>query len=132
VPTNAWTSGGAERRHRLGALGEDAATRWYTEAGYRVVARNWRCPEGEIDLVAVDGGRTVVVFCEVKTRSSLRFGTPAESVTSSKQRRLRRLAAQWLAGHRHGWGPPSSVRFDVAAVALEGGRLTVDVLPDAF
>jgi putative endonuclease len=122
----------AAHRRRLGALGEEAVARWYAEAGYRVVSRNWRCPEGEIDLVAVDGSDATVAFCEVKTRSSERFGSPAEAVTASKQRRLRRLAARWLACQRDGSDHRRSVRFDVAAVAFEGDRLRVDMLSDAF
>ncbi|MDQ4132308.1 MAG: YraN family protein [Actinomycetota bacterium] len=113
-------------RRALGAQGEDAAARWYQARGYRVLARNWRCREGELDLVLARGGE--VVFCEVKTRSSLAFGTPAEAVTWSKQRRLRTLAARWL---REG-APVSfggaAVRFDVAAVM--GDR--VEVLEAAF
>jgi putative endonuclease len=108
----------------LGAFGEDVAARWYERAGYEVVGRNWRCPDGELDLVVRRGG--LVVFCEVKTRSSDRFGAPAEAVTYRKQLRLRRLAARWLASCA---GPGSrSVRFDVAAV--RGG--TIEVIEDAF
>ena len=96
---------------------------WYRERGYDVLARNWRCREGEIDLVA--GCPGTVVFCEVKARSSDAFGLPAEAVGRAKQARLRRLAARWLAES----GPRAQeVRFDVAAVL--GGR--VDVIEGAF
>lgn len=108
----------------LGASGEDAAARWYEHAGYDVVGRNWRCAFGELDLVLRRG--PLVVFCEVKTRSSDRFGTPAEAVTYRKRVRLRRLAAEWLAGCEGAGG--RAVRFDVAAV--RGG--TVEVIEDAF
>jgi putative endonuclease len=86
----------SERRQRLGALGEDAAKRWYEARGYEIVDRNWRVREGEVDLVARRG--SMIVFCEVKTRSSDRFGVPVESVTATKQRRLRTLAGR-LAVH---------------------------------
>jgi putative endonuclease len=80
-----------------------------------VLDRNWRCREGELDLV-VRRGR-VLVFCEVKARSGTSFGMPAEAVSPSKQARIRRLAARWLAEHR---GPPArspaQIRFDVAAI----------------
>ncbi len=104
---------------RLGADGEDVAARWYVDRGYRVLARNWRCREGELDLV-VARGRTVVI-CEVKTRSSLRFGSPFEAVGAAKQRRLRRLGARWLAEAApfH----PDEVRFDVAGIV--GRRIEV-------
>ncbi len=109
---------------RLGAYGEDRVATWYEARGYRVVARNWRCPDGEIDLVVARG--TDVVVCEVKTRSSSRFGSPLEAIGRDKQRRVRRVAARWLAEA----APfrPASVRYDAAAVL--GGR--VEVLVDAF
>ena len=98
-------------RRQLGAAGERQAARWYEANGYRVLDRNWRCREGEIDLVLAKGA--IVVFCEVKTRTSAAFGTPAEAVTVAKQRRLRVLATRWLATSKvH----PNELRFDVAAI----------------
>lgn len=117
----------------LGHRGEEAAARWYIGAGYDVVGRNWRCPEGELDLIAVDHRHATIVFCEVKTRTSGAFGAPEEAVTPTKQRRLRRLAARWLDAQRAYGSGRRAVRFDVAAVrrARDGG-LVVDVLEDAF
>lgn len=108
----------ADPRRALGAQGETQAAIWYEQHGYKVVARNWRCREGELDLV-VRRGRALV-FVEVKTRTSDRFGSPAEAVTPTKQRRLRTLALRYLddTGAR-----PASLRFDV--VAILGGRLEV-------
>ena len=68
-----------DRRRALGAAGEDVAAAWYRAAGYEVLARNWRCREGELDLVVAGSG--VVVFCEVKTRRGDAFGLPSEAVT---------------------------------------------------
>lgn len=99
-------------RNRLGAHGEDLAAAWYEQRGYEVLARNWRCRDGELDLVL--GRGDLVVICEVKTRSSARYGSPFEAVTAHKQVRLRRLAARWL-GERSDRGPVE-VRFDVAGV----------------
>jgi putative endonuclease len=114
-------------RQRLGARGENRAADWYRAAGYDVIARNWRCPEGELDLVVSLPGE--LVFCEVKTRSSDRFGVPAEAVTAAKQRRLRVLAARFLAEHPQVAGPGGgSIRFDVVAVIGS----TVDVIEAAF
>jgi len=94
----------------LGASGEAAALAWYVAAGYVEVVRNWRCRDGELDLL-VSRDRLLVV-CEVKTRSSDRFGTPAEAVTVAKAARIRRLTARYLGEHPwHG-----DVRFDVACV----------------
>ena len=114
-------------KQRLGARGEQLAADWYAAQGYQVVARNWRCREGELDLVllATDGD---LVFCEVKTRSSDRFGGPAEAVTPAKQRRLRTLATRFLAAEGRPAAARRGVRFDVAAVM--GGR--VEVIEAAF
>lgn len=92
-----------------------------------MVARNWRCADGEIDLVVTLDA--LVVFVEVKARASDRFGSPALAVDHRKQRRLRRLAALWLADQAaaHG-GPARPVRFDV--VAVTGTR--VEVFEAAF
>ena len=97
---------------------------WYQGRGYEVLARNWRCRQGELDLVLASG-RTFV-FCEVKTRSSDAFGAPVEAVTREKQLRLRRLAARWL--DEEAPMRPREIRFDVASVL--GG--TVEVLEGAF
>jgi putative endonuclease len=114
-------------RQRLGARGEDRAADWYRAAGYDVVARNWRCAEGELDLVVERPGE--LVFCEVKTRSSDRFGVPAEAVTIAKQRRLRMLAARFLADHVLDAGTAGrNIRFDVVAVSGSA----VDVIEAAF
>ena len=85
--------------------------------GYEVVDRNWRTASGELDLVACS--TSLIVFCEIKTRASDRYGPPGAAVGKAKQRRLRLLAVEWLAAHdRHG-----AVRFDVAAIT--GVRIEV-------
>jgi putative endonuclease len=111
------------RRQALGAAGEAQAARWYESQGFTVLARNWRSGRGELDLVLGRAG--LVVFCEVKTRTSDAFGAPVEAVTRTKQVRLRRLAAAWIdqAPTR-----PREIRFDVASVLA--GRL--DVIEAAF
>ena len=101
----------AERRRALGAYGEEYAARHLVERGMVLLDRNWRCEAGEIDLVLRDG--SVLVVCEVKTRSSTAFGSPLEGVTARKAARLRRLAALWLAEHAvH----PHEVRIDLVGV----------------
>ena len=119
---------GRSGRQALGRAGEQQAAEWYQAHGYRLVTRNWRGSGGELDLI-VRLGRTVA-FCEVKTRSTARFGVPAEAVTAVKQARIRRLAGQWLAGQRGtaGWDGPVQVRFDVAAI-LDGA---IQVIEGAF
>lgn len=108
----------------VGRYGEDVAARHALGLGWTVLDRNWRCPDGELDLVALDGAELVVV--EVKTRRSDRFGHPSLAVTPDKLSRLRRLTAQWLAAHDvH----PASVRIDVVAVVLPSrGAPVVDHL----
>lgn len=101
----------ADGRRALGADGEAQAASWYVANGYEIVCRNWRCRDGELDLV-VRRGRELV-FVEVKTRTSDRFGTPAEAVTIVKQRRLRGLAARYLSERTTG---ASRVRFDVVSI----------------
>ncbi len=87
----------AAQRNAMGAYGEDLAARHLVAGGMVLLDRNWRCPEGELDLVLRDG--PVVVVCEVKTRRTADFGTPLEAVTPAKLRRLRRLGARWLREH---------------------------------
>lgn len=85
-------------KDELGMRGERIAERALSRLGYEILDRNWRCAEGEIDLVARDGDALVVI--EVKTRSSSAYGHPFEAITPAKLARLRRLATAWL--HAHG------------------------------
>ena len=106
----------------LGERGEDTVAAWYVKHGFRVLDRNWRCAEGELDIVAVDD--EVLVFCEVKSRASDRFADPALAVDHRKQARVRRAAFRWLEGHH--W--PQRIRFDVGIVV--SGRIRI--IEDAF
>ena len=95
----------------LGRYGEDVAAEHLLREGLQILARNWRCPTGELDIVARDG--PVLVICEVKTRRSRAFGAPAEAVGPRKLRKLRELALRWLDEQRiH----VPEVRFDVIAI----------------
>lgn len=112
----------------IGQYGERVAVAHLLEAGWVVLARNWRCPTGELDIVATDGA--VLVFCEVKTRSSLAYGDPCEAVGRQKATRIRQLAAQWLASSDGSW---AEVRFDVVSVLRRpSGAAVVRHLPGAF
>ena len=103
-------------KDELGRRGEDLAVQYLEQRGLVVLSRNWRCRDGEIDVVCTDADRLVV--CEVKTRSGTRYGGPAEAVTGLKARRIRRVARAWLAAHHVRW---CEVRFDVVAVLVRPG-----------
>lgn len=110
------------RTQGLGAYGEALAARHLVAQGMVVLDRNWRCEQGEIDLVLRDGD--VLVICEVKTRSSVAYGPPLATVTEAKAARLRRLAACWLRDHTV---RPAEVRFDLVGVLRpRSGAATVD------
>lgn len=97
----------------LGAYGELLAARFLTRRGLVLLDHNWRCPEGEIDLVLRDG-RTLVM-CEVKTRTSNDYGTPHEAIDRRKLDRMRRLASCWLRAHST---HPDDIRLDLVAVIV--------------
>jgi putative endonuclease len=105
---------------QLGSLGEHIAATYLTDVGVRVLGRNWRCREGELDIVAREAD--ALVFCEVKTRRGTGFGHPVEAVTMAKQRKLRTLAQRWLAAHHE---HARDVRFDVVGVLVRPDRPAV-------
>ena len=110
-------------RKELGALGEQLAVEHLRSLGLRIVARNWRCRYGELDVIAADGDDTVV-FVEVKTRTGDGFGGLEQAVTQEKLRRIRRLAGIWLAGQDLRW---PGLRIDVVGVRV-GRRRSPEVM----
>ncbi|CAO1652560.1 YraN family protein [Salinibacterium sp. NSLL150] len=108
-------------KDELGAHGETLAADHLISSGLEILDRNWRCSQGELDIVARE--RDELVFVEVKTRSSVLFGHPFESITATKLARLRRLAAAWCDDHP---GSGSSVRIDAVAVIVPS-RGTVEI-----
>ncbi|HHP51110.1 MAG TPA: YraN family protein [Moorella mulderi] len=101
-------------RQRRGRKAEEAAASFLETQGYKIIARNFRCPWGELDVVALDGQE--VVFVEVRSVTSLVFGPPQGSVDRRKRERLRRLALYFL--QQRGW-QNRPCRFDVLAVRLD-------------
>ncbi len=114
-------------RKAVGQTGEQLARDFLTNKGLKVVETNFRMRLGEIDIICRDG--PTVVFVEVKTRTSDSFGLPCEAVGPQKQRRLRRLAQAYLAGHRLESSP---VRFDVLSIRLDAGPPVIEHLIEAF
>ncbi|WP_250001724.1 YraN family protein [Actinoplanes sp. M2I2] len=101
------------QRRATGAYGERIAAQHLEAHGLVILDRNWRCSDGEVDLVLRDGDD--IVFCEVKTRRDGRFGPPAEAVTYRKVRKLRQLALRWISDTGiH----PREIRFDVVEVLM--------------
>lgn len=126
----------------VGRFGEQVAAEHLAATGLVILARNWRCRSGEIDIVATEG--TTLVFVEVKTRSSLSHGTPAEAVDRRKAAQVRRLALEWIDDQRRqraagadsdvcapaaGW---RSIRFDVVSVLRHARGVDVDHVTGAF
>jgi putative endonuclease len=111
----------------LGIRGEDLAERFLKKKGYRIVARNFKTPVGEIDIVADDGG--TLVFVEVKTRGGDTFGRPFEAVDARKKEKLRKIALYYLK-NRCKHDMPS--RFDVLSINAGGGKEEIEHIVDAF
>mgnify|MGYP001320153746 CR=1 FL=1 len=104
-------TGAVRAKDALGRYGEDVAARHLEDDGLVVLERNWRCDIGEIDIVAREGD--VLVVCEVKTRSSLRHGSPFEAITERKLHRLERLGMAWMRAHGV---RPRTMRVDIVSV----------------
>jgi len=107
-------------RRETGASGEALAAAYLTARGWTVLARNWRCRTGEIDIIARDPDGVMVV-CEVKTRRGLGYGDPLESITYAKVRRLRELAMEWVRSQEERVGP---VRLDAVGVLVDARGLS--------
>lgn len=118
----------ADERRQLGSDGERAAERFLRGRGYSIVERNYRCPLGEVDLIALD--RRTVVFVEIKTRRAAHGGAGYDAVDPRKQRQIARVAEHYLAARRL---LDRAVRFDVVEVrpAADGG-LHCELMRDAF
>jgi putative endonuclease len=116
-------------RKALGALGEKRAAEFLKKKGHRVLETNFRCREGEIDIITRD--KDYLVFVEVRTRSSAEFGTPEESVTRAKKEKLVAVALAYLQTHRN---LPESWRFDVVAVEVgpQGQTTRIEVIENAI
>ncbi len=116
-----------ETTRRTGDRAEDAAVALLEGKGYRIRARNWRCREGEVDIVAEDG--ETICFVEVRMRSSDTWGDPSLTVSWSKQRKVVRTALRYLFEQRLS---KRMVRFDVVSVVGKGAAAVLEHIPNAF
>lgn len=111
----------------LGKRGEDLAVFHLKKLRYKIIERNYRCNQGEIDVIALD--KNILVFVEVKTRSSNKFGSPLTGITTKKQRQLVKTALFYLQKHRLF---NRDARFDVVAVEIDSGKERVNLIQNAF
>lgn len=116
-----------EARRALGRRAEQAVVDHYARAGFEIVARNWSCRGGEVDVIARRG--PLLVFVEVRARSTAFLASPTASVTAAKQRRVATAAGRFLAT---GGRPDVDLRFDVVGVRPHGRRFDLDVVENAF
>jgi putative endonuclease len=116
-----------DTRPALGRNGEDLAADMYERQGFRILERNFRVAEGELDLVVRRG--PLLVFCEVKTRTSDHWGAPAEAVAWRKQSRIRHLAARWMRERHCG---RAEIRFDVVSIVVRNGSPEITHIAAAF
>jgi len=114
-------------RISTGKRGEELAAAHLTEAGYRIIERNYRCPFGEIDIVAEDG--ETLVFVEVKSRRSAAYGDPQLAVGHEKQKKISRIAMNYLKEKRLCHRPG---RFDVVAVKMLPSGYSIEIIRNAF
>ncbi|HBG47827.1 MAG TPA: YraN family protein [Deltaproteobacteria bacterium] len=114
-------------RIAVGKAGEDEAAGFLERHGYRILERNFRCRYGEIDIIARDG--KTIVFVEVKTRGSDRFGPPGASVDGRKQRKMTITSSFYLEGLGH---TDPDIRFDVVCIEMKDGRAQIEHIQDAF
>jgi len=116
-----------EERLSLGKFGEDLAFKKIKGLGYKRIIRNYRCPLGEVDLIAIDGD--TLVFIEVKTRKGRSLAYAKEAVNDKKRRQLSKVALFYMKSNKLN---EVRARFDVVAVSLAGGEQQVEVIRNAF
>ena len=116
-----------DHRQIEGKLGEGLALDYLKKKGYRIVETNYRCGLGEIDIIAVEG--KTVVFIEVKSRKTVKFGPPQAAVGLQKQRKISMLAKNYLKEKRL---PDAKARFDVIAVTFSAEKPKIELIKNAF
>ena len=116
-----------KERLELGRLGEQIALKRIKKLGYKAVHQNYRCPLGEIDLIAKD--KNTLVFIEIKTRRGMSVGYVKEAVNAKKRQQISKVALAYMKSNEC---CEAKARFDVVAVSLGGGKPQIEVIKDAF
>ena len=111
------------RKDEVGRAGERYARGWLERRHWRILDHNWRCSHGEVDIVATRGGE--LVFFEVKTRTSTRFGYPVDAISATKLARMRRVAGAWLDAHPSQRG---RIRLDLIGILADSGPPVIEHL----
>lgn len=117
----------SQEKKEIGQKGEDLAANYLKELGYQILERNYRCKLGEVDIIAREND--TLVFIEVRTRSSLDFGLPQESINRRKRHQISKVALEYMIRKKLKNIP---ARFDVVAISLKPGKEKVDHIKDAF
>ena len=126
---------GKSGQSRLGRRGESLARKHLKRQGLKILARNFRCPVGEVDIIALDtssakqDGTETIVFVEVKARSSDRYTDPAAAVDAAKRKRIKKVAAYYISHHD---AAKYNVRFDIVSVVADGDELKIEHIVSAF
>lgn len=113
------------KRHEVGKIGEKLAAKYLEKSNYKIINQNFRCKQGEIDIIAIDnhGEEQEIVFIEVKTRTNLEFGTPAEAVDETKRQHIIKTAKYFLYSNNI---KDKNVRFDAIEVFLNNNKYKIN------
>lgn len=113
------------KRHEVGKIGEKIAAKYLKQSNYKIIKQNFRCKQGEIDIIAIDnqGAEKEIVFIEVKTRTSLEFGRPAEAVNKTKRQHILKTAKYFLYSNNI---KDKNIRFDTIEVFLNNNKYKIN------
>lgn len=114
--------------NETGKKGEEIAVQFLMDKGYPILETNWRFKRAEVDIITKDEAENIIIFVEVKTRTSDFFGTPDSFVTEKKERLLVDLAQAYCEAINHDW----EIRFDIISVLIQGNEMKIEHIEDAF
>ena len=111
------------KRHEVGKIGEKLATKYLEQSNYKIIKQNFRCKQGEIDIIATDSNEEEIVFIEVKTRTNLEFGRPAEAVDKAKRQHILKTAKYFLYFNNI---KEKSIRFDAIEDFINNNKYKIN------